>query len=509
MAVTFSSCVYDNPINVQDEPSTEACDVSFKFNINTGESSGSRALGVWEEDATNVSERILSASDLRVLVFDGSGALLTSVSPDIDYLVDPLTNDGYYSLSVFFTSPYFGQYGDTDNVKFFVVILANLQSIGGTYSPFPSGSTLWPAVQESFTMSPDWYPAPDQGIPMYGFKSFNIRKSQLTQNDFASPVGTINLLRALSKVEVSDKIVNATVGSDGKKYPQVTGVEMISWIDDGYLAPSSYDYPYGLTSAKIPEWATPADRHVSGTPIDGPEGRMYRFYCPEAKLSDMSFRVSAVLEPDGKTHYYDVSLGQYEGVFGTADMVRNHIYRFEVRALSTIAELSVTVADWNSNVHEYELENVVSMEPDGFLEWSYSNPNDFAVSTVRYDDREEKQLSMLNATTGYATGTFHIQSPKGARWKAYFVPGENGVDAFEFVDVDETGAVVPGSARVYAEGNVGERATIHIRGKGPADVYRHTAELVVEVHTVDGTTLLTPLTPEMSTRYIIYRENKL
>lgn len=504
MALTLGSCVYDDGIDMPEEPDAEACDVSFRFNIYAGDAKGTRGLGEWEEDPADVAERILSPSDMRVMVFDGSGALLTSVSPGgLDYKVDPTANDGYYSLSVFFTSPYFGQYDATDDVSFFVVILANLESIGGSYTTFPYSSTLYHNVQESFTMSPEWFPAADRGIPMYGFQSFRVKKSQLTQSESFTPIGTISMLRAVSKVEVYDKIVNAKVGADGLKYPRVTGVEMISWVDDGYLAPRSTDYPLGLSSANIPPFATAATRSVRGVPVDG----TFRFYCPEAKLKDMRFRVAALLEPGGETQYYEVSLGQYEADYGTADMVRNHIYRFEVHAVNTVAELTVTAADWDTGVDEYELKDVVSMEPDGYLEWSSIYPDDFSVTTVTYGGIEEKQLSMLNATSGYATGTFHIQSPKGSRWKAYFIPGENGVDAFEFVDVDDSGAVIPGSGKVIAEGDVGKRAVIHIRGKGPADIYRHTAELVVEVHSLDGTIQLATLTPQ-STRYIIYRENK-
>ena len=157
---------------------------------------------------------------------------------------------------------------------------------------------------------------------------------------------------------------------------------------------------------------------------------------------------------------------------------------------------------------EFELDNIVSVEPDGFLKWEYDG-NNFAVTTETYNGQPEEQLSILNGTTGCATGRFTILSPKGATWRAYFIPGENGVDAFEFVDTDTDGNVVPGAQRVYAEGPVGEQATIHIRGKGAADSYRHWAELVIEVRTVDGTVLYAPLTPAMSSRFIIYRENKL
>lgn len=505
MAVTVSSCVYEDGIDVPDEPAAEACDVSFKFNIYTGENDRTRALGVWEESPANVAERILSPSDMMVHIFDGNGALLTSVKPNaLEYKDDPTANDGYYSLSVFFTSSYFDQYKDTDNVSFFVVILANLESVGGSYTTFLNSSTLWTNVQESFTMAPDWFPSTSGGIPMYGYKALTVKKSELTESAVESPLGSINMIRALSKLEVTDKIVNKAMGNDGKEYPRVTAVEMISWVDDGYLVPKDFDYQYGLYSANIPTYATATTQRVQGVWVDG----SYRIYCPEAKLKDITLRVSALLEPGGETKHYDLQLGQFEDEYGTADIVRNHIYRFDVHAVHTAAEFTVAVADWESSVNEYEIEDVVGVEPEGFLQWSYSNPDNFSVSTVQYDNREEKQLSMLNSTTDYATGTFQIQSPKGATWKAYFVPGENGVDAFEFVDIDETGAVVSGSERVYAEGDVGVPSTIHIRGKGPADAYRHTAELVIEVHTVDGATLLMPLTP-MSTRYIIYRENKL
>ena len=130
------------------------------------------------------------------------------------------------------------------------------------------------------------------------------------------------------------------------------------------------------------------------------------------------------------------------------------------------------------------------------------------MSTEVYNGNNEEQLSILNGTAAYATGTFHLISPHGATWKAYFIPGENGVDAFEFVDIGSDGNVIAGSEKVVAEGLVGEQATIHIRGKGEADSYRHWAELVVEVHTIDGNILYAPLTPAMSSRFIIYRENR-
>lgn len=366
-------------------------------------------------------------------------------------------------------------------------------------------------------MSPEWFPAPTKGIPMYGYKSsISAKKSDLTNAD-GFDVGDIYLLRAMCKVEIIDGVVNAKVADDGLKYPRVTGVEMISWRDKGALMPADNGYESGLRIANIPDQATAA----TTTPVqatymdDNSDGTgVYRFYCPEAHLREVAFRVAAVLAPGEPEQYYEVSLAQYADgdkpnpEFGD-DMVRNHIYRFKVNSVNTVADLTVTVADWGLQTDEYTIDDMVGMASDGFLEWTYDDPTAFAVSTINYYGKQEQLLSMLNGTTDYATGTFHIESPGGAVWRAYFIPGDNGVDAFEFVDVDGSGNVVEGSARSYVEGVVGRPATIHIRGKGPADNYRHVAELVIEVHQPDGTIIYAPITSSKSTRYIIYRENKL
>lgn len=351
-------------------------------------------------------------------------------------------------------------------------------------------------------MGVDYYPAEDRGIPMYGVKSFTVSKALLTQGLDSPIAGEINMLRALCKIEVFDKIANAAVYPDGLKYPRVTNVEMISWVDKGYIDPRYDDYASGLRFAKVyPSQAVTTPKEAVK------EGEAFRLYCPEAKIGDMRFRVTAILAPGEEPRQFETSLAGYNAEFGP-ELVRNHIYRFNVHALSTIAELDVEVKEWTVETSEYELDNVVSVENDGFLNWTF-DPDNFSQTYETYNGHVEQQLSILNGTTTYATGAFHLKSPKGAIWKAYFIPGENGVDAFEFVDVDDTGAVIPGSAQVYAEGVVGDAATIHIRGRGPADSYRHWAELVIEVKTLDGTIMYAPLTPYLSTRFIIYRENKL
>lgn len=521
----LSSCDATEAPPYEDGGQSSASTVSFKFKIyadagrersvgasdvrneSTAGAAGrsTRAFGVWDESAADVAERILDKGDFRVLIFEESsagGSLLTTVSPtQLDY-EGGNGNDGYYNLSLNFSHPYFDKFKDDEYVEFFVIILANIKSIGGEYVSYAEGSS--PSdVKQDFIVKTGYYPRPDAGIPMYG-RSNLIRMQKRDMLDFdASPATTINLIRSLCKIEVSDKIVNAAKATDGKKYPRVESVEMVSWLDRGYARPAYDTYASGLRTANIfPAAATTTA--VNATEV---EENLFRIFCPEARMENMRFRVNVMMSPAGPLKSFDVSLDDYSSAIGV-ELVRNHIYRFEVKAVNTYVDLGVAVSEWQTVTDEFELDNIVSMEPDGFLKWKFDG-NDFAVSTEAYRGEHEQQLSLLNSTTGYATGTFHILSPMGATWKAYFIPGENGVDAFEFVDVDSDGNVIPGSASVFAEGTVGTKATIHIRGKGAADSYRHWAELVVEVHTIDGSILHAPLTATMSPRFIIYRENRM
>ena len=478
--------------------------MSFRFTIYTDENRvTSRGLGEWEENAATIAERILNVDDMRILFFDQSGVLLKSVRPSsLDYNAGYTANDGYYSLSVAFTHDYFDKFDRDANVSFTVMILANLESVGGRFAGYTPGYTRVSDIADSFMMTTDFFPTESGGIPMYGIKGFSVIKEQLMQGLDAPFTGQIDLIRSLCKIEVADKIVNSIIYPDGNKYPQVKEVEMISWVDRGYIRPKFDDYSEGLKFANIYPASVATDIVVARKIND-----KYIIYCPEAKIKDMKFRVKAVLSPGAAPRQFETGLDPFASEIGD-ELVRNHIYRFDIHAFNTILDLNVNVSDWIALTDEFELDDVVSMEPDGFLKWEYDNRN-FAVTTELYNGKKEEQLSILNATTSCASGTFHIMSPRGAIWKAYFIPGENGVDAFEFVDVDDEGNIIEGSQSVFAEGYVGEPATIHIRGKGPADAYRHWTELVVEVRTIDGIVLYAPLTSAMSSRFIIYRENRL
>lgn len=476
--------------------------MTFRFKIKSpdGLKPASRAPGVWEEEAANVAERILDASDMRILIFDDE-----DYYKHLEAIVKPSAleydDKGFYHVTASFSCDYFDSFGDNDDVPFTVMIVANMEAVGASYRDYPLQSTTIDRVADTFTMPPAYFPTPGGGIPMYGCKELKINKSRMISPAPDDEGIELNLIRALCKVEVTDDIINSSIAADGMKYPRVTQVDMISWNNRGNVMPRyMFDYVSTLKAANV--LSSVSTEAVGGVAADG----CFRFYCPEAGVADMRFRVTAVLEPGALPRTYEVSLDDYRSALGN-ELVRNHIYRFGVRAVNTMTRLDVSVSEWTRVVDEYDLDNTVSMDSDGYLTWTFDEAN-FAVSEEIYNGRKEQQLSILNASGAYASGTFRILSPRGATWKAYFIPGENGVDAFEFVDIDSNGNVIAGSGSVVAEGAVGEQAVINIRGKGAADAYRHWAELVVEVHTVDGIIMLAPLT-RGSSRYIIYRENKM
>ena len=72
---------------------------------------------------------------------------------------------------------------------------------------------------------------------MYGIKGFSVPKELLMQGIDAPFPGQIDMIRSLCKIEVADKIVNTIVFPDGEKYPKVAAVEVVSWVNQGYIRP--------------------------------------------------------------------------------------------------------------------------------------------------------------------------------------------------------------------------------------------------------------------------------
>lgn len=61
----------------------------------------------------------------------------------LSYHGSDVTNDGYYTLSVAFTHEYFDKFDDDAVIPFTVMILANLEGIGGRYMTLSPETRVW------------------------------------------------------------------------------------------------------------------------------------------------------------------------------------------------------------------------------------------------------------------------------------------------------------------------------------------------------------------------------
>lgn len=527
----------------------ETLTLRLTLNLGAGQSMRTRAALPWTENAYR-EECYIDPSDLCIYIYNKGGKLLTMGQPD--NLTVASTDGDQYVV----TAALPGSLGDEikagRTADFDVVVLANMRQ-GATapydYGTVETGADGLPKYDEAgdlvcsttdthlFTLPGDFYPdGAKKAIPMYGRQAYSLSRIDVSDiGEVAPPVEKpITMLRSLSKIEVFNT-TKGTVGSDGKTYPYIHDVRMIRYNTNGLVEPNSAEltsYVDGIARDNIPAEAGYSDNYdYSDTPVtfrhftyvtktDG--SHYHRLYAPETATDKAGFVVRMQLEQGGPlTDYYvnyprdgknSIPLNaapHEEGGIGTV-MLRNHIYRFNVEHVGGgQMDLKVTVKEWEKEVTE--MDYTETLEVSSWLTFTETEniKVEAADPPAAAGNADEKQLSFYNETLEYAVGKFTINSPIGATWRAYLIPGENGVGAFEFVSIDSSGAVVPGSEAIYASGPVGQEGAIYIRPTRPADAYDHWAELVITVNMPDGTALRVPLTESGLEKLLIFRQKAM
>lgn len=190
-------------------------------------------------------------------------------------------------------------------------------------------------------------------IPMWGVKSFDFTTLQPGQND----AGEIWLLRAMAKVE----IVIGTSGDEPNFITALTSASVENANMQGYLLPQAWrtvsdtkalsfeNSLRALSSAAEISGMTPADDKTTDTIV---------FYLPETANPDgaAAITLNYATSLTGSESRSDViKFGKYENgtLTGTNyDIVRNHLYRFEVFLSGNSDQLSIryTVCPWQEHV---------------------------------------------------------------------------------------------------------------------------------------------------------------
>lgn len=256
-----------------------------------------------------------------------------------------------------------------ETVSFSLMVLANWGAVGVLYPVFDGNSPLSYITDSAgygFSMSADWYPlSGTRGIPMYGFMTYSgVSLSALRASTASEPYllydngyGDINLLRAMAKIEVADKIRNR-VG----EYPRIEDVRIRNWSSNGIFIPTADSFygaynqvskptlpsdqgtdPAVRTFRKSAAYATVTPDWNPGTMPDG----WWTVYCPEIGYSSASAAPELEImvrnyapgtAGDGdETTVYTVYLPS-DFAKSAGMILRNHVYRLEIVGISEKVE---------------------------------------------------------------------------------------------------------------------------------------------------------------------------
>lgn len=233
MAVMTPACSSDTPAFPEEEQ--EKITVSFMLSarrISSADRKDTRAPGSYPEVGSTGAEDYINIEegDIQFYLFDESGGFIQDFTPDVVVTrADATGNIIYYSCIARLSSDYFrkAEADKKEYVGFRILATANDNSMNQGFIVMRPGESIG-SVFSSFIASP-MSVVPDatqlietgktQHIPMAGIQTFSVRTDRLraadeseildisdnTDSDVAQGA-PIDLLRAMSKVQVIDKI---------------------------------------------------------------------------------------------------------------------------------------------------------------------------------------------------------------------------------------------------------------------------------------------------------------
>lgn len=418
--VMAGGCIYDFDSCADSE---DREDVKLRFTVVTRASYGpglrkTRAADIDGDETGSAPENYLNLAgrDIRFLLFDGEQKLLRDFTPDAD--ITPTSGSNYvtYTVRATIAEPYFANVA-TAATDFYIMVIANgrphsLRAFGltpGVTSIQDVSKQLTAFIQKNYIKTESgaeiaWEPsrpgeADGEYIPMAGLQHFTLAKGAFEgkgPEDFVelSPENggkDINMLRALAKIEVIDRIdITGNFTEDSqKRNVQVEKAELFGYCATGTILPSydqwnrNVDEPetqqviaptmaspvaYKAPNGNIEEpvvWDSEIDLH------EDPEAQnergdgcpVFSVYVPEYSLASIGTAVPPYIrltvqdpdKPDETSAFYLLRLAYYtDGAAGDniPYLLRNHIYRYEINAIGhTTVNVNVgyTVCPWDDD----------------------------------------------------------------------------------------------------------------------------------------------------------------
>ncbi len=424
-AMSFAGCVSDNYDCPPDEPDpvVKPGGVSIRFDVISNQDKRSRAADIEGDMPGSAPEDYIDISSMQFLLFDSEERFLQFLRP----VVTADGASGEYTALATFEEPYF-EAADGTSLTFFIMALANGNSMGAPWAGAERGATtveqLCNASQNTLLTAK---PLPSslmsapyidiaQKFPMAGLQHFTVSVSELKASTEESPVDlsagaqgrTLNMLRALAKIEVIDKANyigkydEAVVGSDPSRIDKAEIVGFFNsgnqlplysqWMrgdvtrpetqqvvapsvprNCGYLNPPAFSSDNGLITGSITnemtiEMIPDGDAQNARTDDNAPVWSVYvyEFSNPAAGITvtqNPYIRITTQGDgTDGSSMVLPFRMGTYDsGVYKEPlnEILRNHIYRYVITKINTdgsleanwtvcaMSEVGVTIPDFN------------------------------------------------------------------------------------------------------------------------------------------------------------------
>lgn len=396
--LSFASCSRNDEVAVAEGEEGKVY-VTLTLSIN-GEEVGSRATWEDNDNRGDGNEWENTIDDLQILIYDANNNYVGKVEDLIQLL------DGRYSGTLSSDAEW------TGNTNYKIMAFANCPSIDN-----PSNiSTL------------DYTRANVSYIPMWGVTTTTF---DLTPGE-SDDIGSIDLLRAMAKVEVFMDAEGYTIDkiSVDKSNPQ------------GYCLPNGYN-SVSETDRLDMEGETPAsfNPYTSGTPESKAADGQHYIYLPEYDNSTKPAKIQVTV--NGETYYLEFK--DYENGVPTGDpydIVRNHIYRYTITGVNDgkltfeykvlLWEEVESAIGWNPEIKDGGNAPVAAW-PSSFKN-GYADPN---FEYAEYGDQEavfcyllaprytNSKHESLEYNCAYAGFYFRLTEPEGAIWEAYLTNTED------------------------------------------------------------------------------------
>lgn len=358
----LAACSNDDPAAPYIDPDE---DINMSFRISAFSESATRS-DLPEEFGTQIENRI-DTNDFAILIFDDT-------DPN-RRLLEILYIDGSAAGNARLTTLGFGEY--MINVKldpnkystasrFSIVAIANWRSMRESDEEIAlvEGVTelndfynytyrLNQDAEEPSDGTTSWIPTDNSLIPMYGLRHCSLAGYSTALYNEANPMdmGTVNLLRSLVKIEIinnSDnpiaEILDISIrncNTRGYLAPYLDNAEDSRQVTSPYIPTATGEYnPAGFTTAPI-KFVKEGNKYIAYVPeLDLAEENSL----DERKIIDVTVKYELVTEVRHICLAPHDAAGQpYYPSTGLSDewkaLLRNHIYRFTINAITIHANL--------------------------------------------------------------------------------------------------------------------------------------------------------------------------